>query len=171
MTASTNQQRGAKCRRPILVALVAVSALSFMSHARPDKERLVYSVNECLRDGNFESLYDEADDGVRRNVTREKFVRRMNVAAAKLREIDGGLHFRRDAAIERVISGEDDPDILSAAQTLGRDGKSVTVLFHWDKKGKFFDLSVLPKPGTPEGYAVPGVSYNQLRAGDLLLDY
>lgn len=171
MTASTNQPQSAKCRRPILIALIALSALSFMVHARPRKERLLAQMNECLREGDFGRLYDGADDSVRRNVTREKFVRRMNIAAAKLREIDGGLHFKRDAAIEQVISGEDDPVILSAAQTLERDGKSVTILFHWDKKGRFFDLSVLPKPGTPEGYAVYGVSYNQLRVGDRLLDY
>ena len=169
MTASTNQTHGAKCRWPIVVALVAVSALSFMVHARPSKESLLAKVNECLREENFGQLYDEAADTVHRNVTREKFVRRMNIAAAKLREIDGGLHFKRAVMIEQVISGHDS-DLLSAAQTLERDGKSVTILIHWDGKGRFFDISVLPKIGTSEGYAVYGVSYNQLRVGGRLLD-
>lgn len=174
MPALLNHPPNAKGKRsrPVLFALIAISALSFMFRPSPPptKDEMLAKMNEYLREGNFARLYDETDDTLHRNVPREKFVVRMNVAAAKLKEIDGGLNFKRDALIEQVISGGDS-DLLSAAETLERGGKSVTVLIHWDKQGKFFDMSVLPKPGTPEAYTVPGVSYKQLRVGDRLVDY
>lgn len=172
MPASTNQTPDAKYRQPILFVLIAISALSFMFRPSPPptKEEMLAKMNEYLRGGNFARLYDETDDTLHRNVSREKFVVRMNVVAAKLKEIDGGLNFKRDAIIEGVISGGDS-DILSAAQTLEHNGKSATVLIHWDKQGKFIDMSVLPKHGTPEGYAVRSVSYDKIRVGDRLVDY
>jgi hypothetical protein len=158
--------------------LVLLAFLSFLMPSRPrleckvaeGKDALVARMNSRLRDENFDRLYDEAADSVRRNVTREKFVRRMRAAAAKLKGIDGGLNFSRDSWLETGLT-PDDSLIMAAAQKLEGNGKAATLLTHWDGEGKFYDLTVVPDLGTPGEYAFPSVSQQQFYSGGQLLNY
>jgi hypothetical protein len=154
------------------VLLLALAALSFFWHARPNKDRLVNTVTERLREGSFDRLYDESADLLHRNVTRERFVRRMREAVARMRAIDPGLNFKRDAPRERMLADFGDESILmTAAERLEGQGGSASVLIDWDGEGNFHDLSVLPGPETPQAYAVLGVGAHQYHMGDKALDW
>lgn len=128
----------------------------------PSKDRLLAKMTECLREERFEQLYDEAGDNVRLNVSKEKFVRRMKAAAAKLKAIDPGLNFKPDAIMESLLREDERSFMITAAKTLEGNGKSVSVLIYWTPKGEFFNISAVPGVGTPEEFNVYGVSYQRV---------
>jgi hypothetical protein len=155
---------------PILIALIALAAISFLVHVRPSKARLLADLTSRLRAEEFEQLYDEAGDNVHLNVTKEKFVRRMKIAVAKLKAIDPGLNFQHDASREGLFENRDESILITAARKLEGNGKSVSVLLYWNSKGEFFNISAIPQAETPEEFNVYGVSYHSLRVGGQLVD-
>lgn len=152
----------------LLIALAVVSFLMpsplMIGRGGPSKEKLVGELNARLREGSFERLYEEADGYVHRNVTKEEFVRRMNAAAAKLRDVDGGLNFKRNESIESALMPRGMTGLTTVAQTLGAGDKAVIIVAHWADDGKFLNLSVVPEIQTPSEYGVSGVSQRLRRA-------
>ena len=177
MSISLNQLLSHVKARPIIllpVALLAVAVIGYLIFSKPSKERLIKNLNSQLREEKFEQLYEEADDFVRLNVTKEKFVKRMKMAITKLKTIDENLAFQRDIATEKsmgTINGEDESLSLTAFQKLEKEGKSVLVSFTWTGKGKFFDLWVMPTQGTSEEYRVLGVSGKSYSVGNQVLEW
>ncbi|MET0645272.1 MAG: hypothetical protein ABW208_01540 [Pyrinomonadaceae bacterium] len=163
MNRPINHSPHAKRKRslPILIALSGLALISFLVPVRPNKERLVARMTDCLREERFEQLYEEAGDNVHLNVSKEKFVRRMRAAAAKLKAIDPELKFQQDPVVERWIAG-DEKILLMAARKLERDGKSVSVIIQWNLEGEFVNISASPDGATPEEFTVHGVSYKHL---------
>lgn len=158
--------------RPIIllpVALLVVAVVGHLIFSKPSKERLIKNLNSELREEKFEQLYEEADDSVRLNVTKERFVKRMKMAVTKLKAIDENLNFQKDTAREMGFLG-DDP-LIRSVQELENGDKSVSVLVHWDVDGKFFDMSVLPNPGTSEEFRVLGVSAKSYSVGNQVLNW
>ncbi len=160
-----------KWSRPTLLALISLAVLSFLVYAPPSKSRMLDKLTSRLREEKFEQLYDEARDNVRLNVSKEKFVKRMKAAVAKLKAIDPGLNFQRDPIMEKLHSAEE-PGLPMASLKLQGNGKSVMVLFNWDREGRFIDMGVTPDgPETPQEYAVYSVSCQQLHIGGKTVDY
>jgi hypothetical protein len=158
--------------RPIIllpVALLVVTIIGYLIFTKPKKERLINELTAQLTAGKFEQLYEEAGNNVHLNVTKGKFVQRMRTAVTKLKAIDENLSFQTDTAMEAGFPG--DEILIRSFQKLEKDGKSVSVLFHWDPEGNFFDLSVLPDPGTSEEYGVLGVSAKSYSVGNQVLDW
>lgn len=152
--------------------LLALAALSLFWHVPPNTDRLVGRLTEHLRVGSFDRLYDESDGLLRRNVTRERFVRRMRETVARMRAIDPGLNFKRDASMEGMLADFGDESVSKvAAGKLEGAGKSASVLIHWDAEGNFSNISLLPDSGTPQEYRVLGVSGYQYHLGDKTLDW
>lgn len=173
MQSSTNYPPRAKGKwsRRIPIALIAISALSFLVPHRPNKDRLVAKMIECLHEESFEQLYEDGNDSLPLNVSKEKFVRRMKAAAAKLKAIDPGLNFKPNPSLESALRvDERESYLLTAAKTLEGNGKSVSVLIYWTPKGEFFDLCVTPENGTPEEFTVYGVSYKKRSIGGQVID-
>jgi hypothetical protein len=157
---------------PLLFALLGLTAMSFLVYATPSKSTLLDRLTARLREGKFEQLYDESTDLLHRNVTRERFVHRMRDAVARMRAIDPGLNFKRDESMEEMLAHFGDESVLKmAAEKLEGEGKSASVLIHWDGEGNFSDISVLPGPETPQEYRVIGVSAYHYRIGDETLDW
>lgn len=150
-----------------LIILVALY-FPFRSY-QSNTDRLFARFSEQLKEERFEEIYNESSDTMRVSVTKEEFVGRMKVAAAKLKEIDRDLSFRRDKEAEDFIDrvrlnseGEISPTLLKTYQILEKENKSVLVMVYWDNTGffpKFNDLSVQLKDKTPEYYAVKGINY------------
>jgi hypothetical protein len=156
----------------ILLALIVISVLSFINFRGPSKAEMIDRVLSRVRGGQFERLYEEGGDMLHSNVPKEKFVRRMEVAVARMKAIDGRLNFQRDADAEQVLlGGTVDSQAISAAERLERGSNFATVLLHWDSKGKFLDLSVMPYGNTPQEYAVLGVGAHHYNIGDRILDW
>lgn len=147
------------------VILLLLAGLSFLWPVRPTEAELVADLSTRLREERFERLYDEASDSVRLNVSREEFARRMKAAATKLKAIDPGLNFQKDPVRENLHS-EPGSILLTSALKLEGDGKYVLVLFHWDREGRFADLSVTTGPETPAEFNVYGVAYESPRTGN-----
>ena len=164
----------AKVKRTITLCAVLfiVAIICHSIFSRPNKELLIKDLNARLRDEKFEQLYEEADDSVRLNVTKERFVKRMKMTVAKLKALDANLVFERDRMTEKWM-GRDGPVYYSIAtiQKLKKDGKSVTVCFTWSEEGAFFDLSVHPSHGTSQEFAVPGVSSLYYSVGNRKSDW
>jgi hypothetical protein len=175
MSLSLNQLLSQAKARPIIllpVALLAVAVLGYLVFSKPSKERLIKNLNAQLRAEKFEQLYEEADDSVHLNVTKEKFVKRMKMTVTKLKSIDETLAFQRDLETEKWTGhGDRESSLLAAFQKLEKDGKSVTVCFDWTSKGKFLDLWVLPTQGTSEEYRVLGVSAQHYSVGNQALEW
>lgn len=151
------------------VVLVAFVIAGHFIFSTPSKESLIKNVKSQLREEKFEQLYEEAADSVHFNVTKERFVKRMKMAVTKLKAIDENLNFQTDTATEM---GFPDSDLLiRSVQNLGQGEKSVSVLFHWDAKGKFYDMSVMPNPGTSEEFRVIGVSAKYYSVGNQMLEW
>lgn len=176
MSASLNQLLSNIRDKPILlvpIALLVIVVSSYLIFSKPSKEKLIKNLNSQLREEKFEQLYEEAGDGLHLNVTKEKFVQRMEKAVTKLKAIDENLNFQRDIETEEMIkgiNGDDDSFLITAIQKLEKDGKSVLVSFYWTGKGTFQDISVLPNPGTSEEYRVYGVSYQHLYIGNKMVE-
>lgn len=157
--------------RRILIALIAISALSFLVPHHPNKNRLAAKLIECLREERFEQLYEEGNDRLPLNVSKEKFVRRMKAATAKLKAIDPELNFKPNPSLESLLRvNERESYMLTAVKTLDGNGKSVSVFMYWTPKGEFFDLCVTPENGTPEEFNVYGVSYKSHSVGGQVID-
>jgi|GEM_PF-6885756 len=159
---------------PISVFLLTATVSIYLIPVKPNKERLIKNLNSQLKEEKFEQLYEEACDLLRLNVTKEKFIKRMRIAAARLKAIDGNLAFQRDLETEksiRWITDDDESVLLTAYQTLERNGKSVTVSISWTSEGKFFDLCVLPTRGTSQEYQVYGVAGKHYSVGDRIVDW
>jgi len=157
---------------PILLALIALAAASFFSHPRPSKERLLADLTSRLRAEQFGRLYDESSHMLHQNVTKERFVRRMREAVARMRAIDPALNFKRDAWREGILSQpEDERYVKLAAERLEGGGKSASVLIFWDSDGNFSDISVLPQQDTPQEYEVVGVGAFQYHVKGTPLDW
>lgn len=173
MQSSTNRPPRAKAKwsRPILVALIAVSALSFLAPHRPNKKRLLAELTECLREERFERLYEEGDDSLPLNVSKEKFVRRMKAAAAKLKAVDAGLNFKPEESLEYLLRvDERESYMITAVKTLEGNGKSVFVFIYWTAGGEFSDIRVSPRDGTPDEFNVYGVSYASRSVGGRVIE-
>jgi hypothetical protein len=158
--------------RPIIllpVALLVVALVGHLIFSKPSKERLIKNLNSQLREEKFEQLYEEADDSVRLNVTKERFVKRMKMTVTKLKTIDQDLNFQRDTSMENGFLGDD--LLIRSVQELEKGDKSVSMLVHWDVDGKFFDMSVLPNSGTSEEFRVIGVSAKSYSVGNHVLDW
>jgi hypothetical protein len=158
--------------RPIIllpVALLVVAVVGHLIFSKPSKERLIKNLNSQLREEKFEQLYEEADDSVRLNVTKERFVKRMKMTVTKLKTIDQDLNFQRDTSMENGFLGDD--LLIRSVQELEKGDKSVSMLVHWDVDGKFFDMSVLPNSGTSEEFRVIGVSAKSYSVGNQVLDW
>ena len=174
MHSSINYPPDARRKRslPILLALITFAALSFLFHARPSKDEMIERVVSRLRGGRVVVLYEEGGAVLHSNVAKEKFVRRMEVAVARMKAIDERLNFKRDADAEQVLlRSDDDSQATSAAERLEEGGNFATVLLNWDSEGKFLDLSVLPYGNTPQEYAVLGVGAHHYSIGDRVLDW
>jgi|SRR5215212_4153351 len=157
---------------PILIALIALSALSFVVYMRPGRDRIVEGILVRVRGGQFERLYEEGSDSLHRSVSKEKFVRRMEVAVARMKAIDGRLNFQPDASTEGILFAVDaDARKIMAVRRLEADGKSAGVLLNWDSEGKFSELTVRPEGDTPQEYAVPGVGAIRYHVGGKPLDW
>ena len=131
---------------------------------RPSTDKLVEDLNARLIEQSFEGLYDQSSDLLRLNVTKEQFVHRMKAAGARMRAVDPTLRFRRDRAQEESldrVTGRYDSFQRRAIQRLGEEGKGVVVLSHWDGKGKFESLTLLPEPGAAAGYKVHTILYKE----------
>jgi len=152
----------------ILIVLLAIGVSIWWITRVPSKQALADKLNSQLREEKFAQLYDEADDMLRRNVTKEKFIQRMKVAESKLKAIDEKLDFKRDLEAEKGFP--DGRPVILVLQKLGTGNKSVLVMSHWNTKGQFFNLAVLPEPGTSEEFGVHGVSYQHLYRGNQLID-
>ncbi len=160
-----------KARPSVLLPLVVMAvALGYLVFSKPNKEKLIKNLNSQLRAEKFEQLYEEADESVHLNVTRERFVKRMKMAVTTLKTIDESLAFQRDMSSEQWL-GRNDSLFISGYQTLEKDGKSVLVCFIWSPKGKFSDLWVIPKPGTAQEYRIPGISARDYFLGNERLDW
>lgn len=160
---------------PILLALIAVAVVSFLvpTSFKPNrkelsKDKLASEIKAHLREGSFERLYDEASDSVHDKMPKEKFVRRMNVAAAKLRDVDAELNFKSSGRLEHAYR-EDGITNTTTSQELGEGDKAVTVLTCW-VDGKFFDLYVIPGEQTPPQYAVHSVLFNLINVNGQLVE-
>jgi hypothetical protein len=174
MSASLNQLFSNKKVRPaiILIALLMLAVAGCLIFSKPSKERLLKNLSAQLREEKFEQLYEDADDSVRLNVAKEKFVQRMKKAATKLKEIDGDLNFQRDDETEEMMkASRDDSTQISTFQMLKKDGKSVLVAFYWTNKGKFSDIWAIPTQGTSEEYGVLGVSGKYYSIGSQVLEW
>ena len=125
-------------------ALLVVAVLGYLISSKPDKDKLIKNLNAQLKAETFEQLYEEADDSIHLDVTKERFVKRMKIAATKLKAIDENLTFQRDLEMESWTGHADGPYSLAAYQKLEKDGKAVTVCFNWTTDGRFRDVSVLP---------------------------
>jgi hypothetical protein len=171
MNRPTNQPTAARGKRslPILIALSGLALVSFLVPVRPNKERLVAGMVDCLREERFEQLYEQAGRNVHENVTREKFVRRMKKAAAKLKAIDPELNFQKNPMLEKWVAG-DEKIMITAARKLEGDGKSVSVLIQWNLEGEFVNLSAAPDGTTPEEFTVHSVSYNHVTVRGRIVD-
>ena len=66
----------------------------------------------------------------------------MKIAIAKLKTIDENLNFKRRKEREKLLDEINEGVLITAIQEVGEGDKSVTVMFSWDKNGKFNDLSV-----------------------------
>ncbi|HEX8709431.1 MAG TPA: hypothetical protein VF723_14395 [Pyrinomonadaceae bacterium] len=173
MSASLNQLRSNTKFKPIiiLIALLVLTVASYLIFSKPSTERLIKNLTVLLREEKFEQLYQEAEDSVRLNVTKEKFVQRMKIVVAKLKAIDEDLNFQRDDEAERMMKASRDDSIqISAFQRLGKDNKAVLVSFYWTNEGNFRDMWVLPEAGTSEEYQVYGVSYQHLYIGNRMVE-
>lgn len=151
------------------VALLVVAVVGNLIFSKPSKERLIQNFNSQLREEKFEQLYEEADDSIRLNVTKERFVKRMRMAVAKLKAIDENLDFQKDTAREMGFLSED--PLIRCVQELENGDKSVSMLVHWDVDGKFFEMTVLPNPGTSEEFRVIGVSGQSYSVGNQVLEW
>ena len=99
MSASLNQSVSRGKAKPVIlvaIALLVAVTISYLVFSKPSKEKLIENLNSQLREEKFAQLYEEADDFVRLNVTKEKFVKRMKIAVSRLKAIDGNLAFQRD---------------------------------------------------------------------------
>ena len=174
MSASSNRILSNINGRTLLLALVVllvVSASGCLLGGRPNKDRLVRELNSQLREERFVQLYEEAESGLSRNVTKGKFVQRMRTAVAKLKAIDPDLNFTRDWESEEAITKmRDESFVITAYQKLEKDGKSVQVGYYWDEEGQFANLYVIPDAGTSDEYNVYGVGYKHLYLGGKLID-
>jgi hypothetical protein len=179
MSASLNQLLSNTKFKPVIIpiALLVLAVASYLIFSKPSKERLIKNLTAQLREEKFEQLYEEADDFVRLNVTKEKFVQRMKIAVAKLKAIDENLNFQRDMETEKSmkeimkgINEDAESSLITAYQKLEKDGKSVLVTFHWTTKGNFFDIDAIPTQGTSEEYRVHGVSYKHLYVGNQMIE-
>ncbi|HVF44800.1 MAG TPA: hypothetical protein VM936_17380 [Pyrinomonadaceae bacterium] len=157
---------------PVLIALIILAAVSFINFRRLSRDGIVGGILARVRGGQFERLYEEGSDSLHLNVSKEKFVRRMAVAVARMKAIDARLNFQTDESTERILFGVD-PDArrIMAIEKLEGDGKSARVLLNWDSEGKFSELTVRPEGDTPLEYAVPGVGAYQYHAADKTLDW
>lgn len=177
MPSSSNRWLSSLRNKPIIlisIFLLTASLSTYLTPAKPSKERLMKNLNSQLKEEKFEQLYEEASDLLRLNVDKEKFITRMKIAAAKLKAIDGNLAFQRDIETEkriRAITEDDESVLLTVYQRLEKDNKSVLVSVSWTSKGKFLDLSVLPTQGTSEEYRVYGVAGKHYRVGDRIIDW
>ncbi|MDQ3847608.1 MAG: hypothetical protein M3261_01475 [Thermoproteota archaeon] len=179
MSASLNQLlSNTKFKLVIIpIALLTLAVASYLIFSKPSKERLIKNLTALLREEKFEQLYEEADDSVRSNVTKEKFVQRMKIAVAKLKAIDGNLNFQRDMeteeSIKKIMKGIDEDtesSLIKTYQKLEKDGKSVLVDFYWTTKGNFFDIDAISTQGTSEEYRVHGVAYKHLYVGKQMVE-
>ncbi|HEX8709441.1 MAG TPA: hypothetical protein VF723_14445 [Pyrinomonadaceae bacterium] len=165
MSASLNQWPSR--RKPgavilITLLLLLVALVSYLILREPLKERLIKHLNSLLREGKFAQLYVEADDLVHLNVTKEQFVQRMKIAVAKLRAIDENLNLQRDRGTESLFLHDNERILITAVQTLEKDGKSVSVCVMWaSDTRKFYNLFVMPTLGTSEEYRVLSVSRSE----------
>src|SRR5262249_25951390 len=117
------------------VALLVIAIVGHLIFTKPSKERLIKNLNSQLKEEKFEQLYEEADDSVHLNVTKERFVKRMKMAVTKLKTIDPNLNFQTDTSLENGFLGDD--LLIRSVHELEKGDKSVSVLFHWDVNGKF----------------------------------
>jgi hypothetical protein len=152
----------------ILIVLLVIGVSIWWVASVPRKQALADKLTSQLREEKFAELYDEADDMLRRNVTKDKFIQRMKVAVGKLKAIDENLDFKRDFEAEKGFS--DGPLLILVLQKLGTGNKSVLVMSHWNTNGEFFDLAVLPETGTSDEFSVPGVLYQHRYRGNQLVD-
>jgi hypothetical protein len=143
-----------------LIVLLILVVLGCLIANSPSKDALTNQLNSRLREEKFAELYDEADDNVHLNVSKDKFVQRLKIAVRKLKAIDENLDFKRDLEAEKGFPG--DRPLILVIQNLGKGDKAVEVMFHWDDEGQFFDLTVFPHLGTSEEFRVYGVSHQHL---------
>ena len=172
MSLSLNQLLSHAKARPIIllpVVLVVVATTGYLIFSKPTKETLVKNLTAQLREEKFEQLYEDADDSLRLNVTKERFVKRMRMAVTKLKAIDRDLNFQTDTVMEMALQGDD--LLIRSVQKLEKDRKSVSVLIHWDTEGNFHEMSISPYQGTSEEYGVLGVSAQSYSVGDHVLEW
>jgi hypothetical protein len=153
------------------IAMIPIILLTFATSlitSKPDKQKLVKELTSQLREERFEELYEGASSSLHLNVTKEKFIQRMKIAVTKMKAIDENLNFRRDLEMEEGFQAHE-LSILSI-QELKKDGKSASVLIHWDTDGSFRDIRVFPTEGTAIEYAVYGVSYQHMYSGNQIVD-
>lgn len=146
---------------------IAALCLGFIIY-RNDTDRMLTRFNTQLKEEKFEEIYDESSASVHLNVTKEEFVRRMRIAAGKLKSIDRELAFQMEREIEKQYLGEIDNNgygQFRRLQKLDKDGVSVVIGVFWDDKGifpKFNDFFVVTGDRDARKYATPGVSYNKI---------
>jgi len=153
-------------------ALLVVTVIGYQIFSKPNKETLTKNLASQLREEQFEQLYAEADDSVHLNVTKERFVKRMKIAVAKLKAIDENLAFQVDVDGEWSMGRDGgESGMFTAFRKLEKDGKSVSVAFYWSSDGRFFDLWTIPLQGTSEDYRVLGISGENYYVGNQVLDW
>ena len=175
MSLSLNQLLSYAKARPIMLmpaALLVVTVIGYQIFSKPNKETLTKNLTSQLREEQFEQLYAEADDSVHLNVTKERFVKRMKIAVAKLKAIDENLAFQVDVDGEWSMGRDGgESGMFTAFRKLEKDGKSVSVAFYWSSDGRFFDLWTIPLQGTSEDYRVLGISGENYYVGNQVLDW
>ena len=145
----------------LLLALFVIASSAYLTSCKANTDKLVQELASTLREENFDELYEQSSDLLHLNVTKEQFVRRMKIAAAKLKAIDEKLNFQRYREMEAALPATDESILMRAIRKIEKGDKSVSVLIYWDHQAKFNNLVVLPEPGTSKEHEVLTILYKE----------
>lgn len=175
MSLSLNQLLSYAKARPIILmpaALLVVTVIGYVIFSKPSKETLIKNLTSQLREEQFEQLYADADDSVHLNVTKERFVKRMKIAVAKLKAIDKNLAFQVDVEGEMSMGRDGgNQECLLPFKSWKRTVSLSALLFIGLATDDFSDLWTVPLQGTSEDYRVLGVSAKHYSVGNQVLDW
>ena len=96
----------------------------------------ILKLHEQIKSGQYEHIYNDSAEPLQRNISREKFVNRMNEAVKKMREIDETLTFQK-SELRDVIPDQIKSEFLTPTfEKIEKNGKKIEVLAQWYRENK-----------------------------------
>jgi hypothetical protein len=130
----------------ILIVLISFGCSMYYEKAN---DQAVERLNTLIKQGNYDEIYNQSSEILRRSISKEEFISKMKIATEQMKQVDETLTWEKDETMlfdKSVFRVED-----FSYRVVSKNGKKAGIQIDWNTPFQLCSLHVLPNPYENDG--------------------